>query len=80
MKIDEETVNKLKNLNEEQLRAAIADIADALGATPAQKRRAMNNCGTVRNQLLRKDGAELSRQLSKMTSEQQSEILARLKR
>lgn len=38
MEINKETLDKIKALDEEQLRAAIGDIADALGATPAAEK------------------------------------------
>ena len=52
MEINKETLDKIKALDEEQLRAAIGDIADALGATPQQKRRAQNNSGMIRKKIL----------------------------
>ena len=35
MEINKETMDKLKGLSNEQLRFAIGEIADALGASPA---------------------------------------------
>ena len=77
MEINKETLDKIKALDEEQLRAAIGDIADALGATPQQKRRAQNNSGMIRKKILSANGREL--QLGKMTPGQREEIARKLK-
>lgn len=79
MEINKETLDKIKALDENQLRAAIGDIADALGATPQQKRRAQSNCGMIKKRILSANGRELQRQLGKMTPEQRNEIARRLK-
>ena len=51
MQIRKEDIDKLKALNDTQLRDAIGQIADALGANPSQKRRAQNNVGYIRRKL-----------------------------
>lgn len=60
MEINKETLDKIKALDEEQLRAAIGDIADALGATPQQKRRQQNNSGMIRKKILSANGGSFS--------------------
>lgn len=79
MEINRETLDKIRALDEEQLRAAIGDIADALGATPQQKRRAQSNSGAIRKKILTTNGRELQRQLGKISPEQRDEITRKLK-
>ncbi len=79
MEINKETLNKIKALDDEQLKAAIGDIADALGATPQQKRRAQNNSKLIKKKILTSNENELRRQINKITPEQQNEIARKLK-
>lgn len=79
MEINKETLNKIKALDDEQLKAAIGDIADALGATPQQKRRAQNNSKQIKKKILTSNENELRRQINKITPEQQNEIARKLK-
>ena len=79
MEINKETVDKLKSLNNEQLRYAIGEIADALGASPAQKRMAQNNAGMLRRKFSGMSEGELKKQFSKIDDEKQRELLRKLK-
>ncbi len=79
MDINKETLNKVLGMNDEQLRAAIGEIADALGASPSQKRRAQNNTQMIRKKIQNSNENELKRQLGKISEEKQSEILKKLK-
>lgn len=77
--LPKDALNKLKHLNDEQLRAAIGDIADALGAPPAQKRRMQNNANLIRRKLLGSSEAELMHHLSRLAPDKQQELLRKLK-
>lgn len=79
MEINKDILSKIKSLDESQLRKAIEDVADALGATPQQKRRALNNTKAIRRKINSADENELKRQMSKMTQEQREEVMKKLK-
>ena len=79
MEINKETVDKLKSLNNEQLRYAIGEIADALGASPAQKRMAQNNAGLIRRKFSGMSENDLKKQFSKIDPEKQQELVRKLK-
>ncbi len=79
MEINKETVDKLKGLSNEQLRFAIGEIADALGASPAQKRMAQNNAGMFRRKFSAMSEGELKKQFSKIDPEKQQELMRKLK-
>lgn len=73
-----DTLNKISQMNNEQLRTAIGEIADALGASPSQKRRAQNNAGLLRRKVLNASESELQRYLSQVTPEKQAELKKKL--
>ncbi len=79
MEINKETIEKIRGLDEEQLRAAIAEVADALGATPQQKRRALNNAKLIRKKIMTSNENELRRQIGKISPEQRDEIARKLR-
>ena len=79
MEITKETMDKLKNLSPDQLRIAIGEIADAIGASPAQKRMAQNHAGLIRRKFAAMSETELQQQLKGMSPEKQQELLKKLK-
>ncbi len=79
MEINKDILSKIKSLDDNQLRKAIEDVADALGATPQQKRRALNNTRAIKRKINSADENELKRQMSKMTQEQRDEVMKKLK-
>lgn len=79
MELNEDMLHKLKQLDDEQLRSVIAEVADALGASPSQKRRALNNAGFIRRKLGTSSGMDLSRQLDKLDPQTQNELLRKIK-
>ncbi len=79
MEINQETMDKLKSLNQEQLRYAIGEIADALGASPSQKRMAQNNAGFIRRKISGASASELQKQLAKLDPAKQKELAEKLK-
>ena len=52
MNIDKDTMNKLGTLPSDQLKEAISVIADSVGATPLQKKMAVNNASLIRKKLM----------------------------
>ncbi|MBE6621527.1 MAG: hypothetical protein E7630_01095 [Ruminococcaceae bacterium] len=79
MEINKETVDKLKNLSPDQLRYAIGEIADALGASQSQKRMAQNHAALIRRKFAAMSESELQNQLKGITPEKQKELLSKLK-
>jgi len=79
MEINKEAMDKLKSLNNEQLRLAIGEIADALGASPAQKRMAQNNAGMLRRKFSAMSESDLKKQFAKIDAEKQQELMRKLK-
>ena len=79
MEVTKESLDKLKNMNEEQLRAAIGAIADALGASPSQKRMALGHTGLIRRKLARASEKDLKEQLSRLDPEKQRLLAEKLK-
>ena len=79
MEINNQTLAKLKSLDETQLREAISDIADALGATPAQKRRALNNTRNIKRRIMGATENDLKSIVGKIDESQQEQIARKLK-
>lgn len=79
MEISKETLEKLKSLSDEQLKSAIGDIADALGATPRQKQKAQNNSRMIKKKLAMAREGDILKHFGKISPEQQNEILRKLR-
>lgn len=79
MEINKDTLAKLKSLDEAQLREAIGDIADALGASPAQKRRALNNTRNIKHRIMGATENDLKNIVGKIDQSQQEQIARKLK-
>ncbi len=79
MEINKETIEKLRSLSDEQLRSAIGDIADALGATPRQKQKAQNNSRMIKKKLVTSRDGDILKLFGNISPEQQSEILRKLR-
>ncbi len=80
MEIRKEDIERFKSLSDIQLREAIGQVADALGANPAQKRRAQNNVGYIRRKIGDGKNNEIMRQLESLPPEVRADILNRIKR
>ena len=79
MNIDKETMNKLGNLSSDQLKEAISVIADSVGATPLQKKMAVNNASLIRKKLMNMSENELRGYLSKLPPEKLGELEKKIK-
>ena len=79
MEIKKDSLDKLRMMSDEQLKKAIGDIADALGAGPQQKKKMMNNSGFIKKKLASSSEKDISKLLGKLPPEKQSELLRKLK-
>ena len=79
MEVTKETLDRLKSLSDDQLREAIGSIADAFGASPAQKKLALNHTGLIRRKLSGASEKEVNRQLSRLDPEKQRILSEKLK-
>ncbi len=78
MEIRKEDIERFKSMNDSQLREAIGKVADALGASPQQKRRAQNNVGYIRRKIGDGKNNEIMRQLDSLSPEVRADILNKL--
>ena len=74
MEISQDMINKITSLNDAELKRAIGQIADALGASQAQKRMAQNNAGFVKRKINTMSKSEMDAFLSKIPPEKASEL------
>jgi hypothetical protein len=79
MEINQDTLEKLKQLDRAQLQTAIGQLADALGASPAQKRMALNHAGLIRRKLSGMSAAELQKHLAGLDPDQRQALAKTLK-
>lgn len=79
MEINQDMIGKITSLSNDQLRDAIAQVADALGATPAQKRMAVNNAGLIKRKMSNMSEQEMLKYLSKVSPDKQEELRRKLK-
>ncbi len=79
MEIKKDGLDKLKMMTDDQLRSAIGDIADALGASPQQKKRIMNSSGMIKKKLVNSNEKDINKLFSKLPPEKQSELARKLK-
>ena len=78
MEITKDMLNKLSGMSDEQLKGAIAEIAEALGASPSQKRMAINNAGLLRRKVQNFSEKDLQRYFSRVSPEKQAELKKKL--
>ncbi len=78
MEISQDMINKLSAMNSEQLKKAIGEVADALGASPMQKRMAQNNAGLIKNKISRMSKSEMNTYLSKLSPDKAAELKNKL--
>lgn len=78
MEISQDMINKLSSMNSEQLKKAIGEIADALGASPMQKRMAQNNAGLIKSKISRMSKNEMNAYLSKLPPDKAAELKSKL--
>lgn len=78
MEISQDMINKLTSMNSEQLKKAIGEVADALGASPMQKKMAQSNAGLIKNKISRMSKAEMNSYLSKLPPDKASDLKRKL--
>lgn len=74
MEISRDMINKITSLNDAELKKAIGQIADALGASQSQKRMAQNNAGLIKRKINTMSKSEMEAFLSKVPPEKASEL------
>ena len=74
MEISQDMINKIAALNEAELKKAIGQIADALGASQSQKRMAVNNAGFIKRKINTMSKKEMQTFLSKVSPEKAEEL------
>ncbi len=79
MEINKNTLNKISSMSNEQLKEVIAQLSDALGASPMQKRIAMNNASMIKRKLMGMSEKELQSYLSKIPQSKKEELEKKIK-
>ncbi len=74
MELSQDMINKITALNDAELKKAIGQIADALGASPSQKRMAQNNSGFIKRKINTMSKSEMQTFLSKVSPEKADEL------
>ncbi len=74
MEISQDMINKIAALNDAELKKAIGQIAEALGASPSQKRMAVNNSGFIKRKINTMSKNEMQTFLSKVSPEKAEEL------
>lgn len=74
MEISQDMINKITALNDAELKKAIGQIADALGASQSQKRMAQNNAGFIKRKINTMSKSEMQTFLSKVSPEKAEEL------
>jgi adenine C2-methylase RlmN of 23S rRNA A2503 and tRNA A37 len=74
MEISQEMINKITAMNEAELKKAIGQIADALGASQSQKRMAVNNAGFIKRKINKMSKNEMQAFVSKVPPEKAEEL------
>jgi hypothetical protein len=74
MNVDKNTLNKIGSMPSDQLKEAIAVIADSLGATPMQKKMAVANASLLRKKLMNMSESEIRSYLNKVPPEKLGEL------
>lgn len=79
MEIDRDLLKKLSEADDETLRAAVKDIAAALGADERQTARAVQNIGRYKHKLTKMSDGDIKRAIDKVSPEKLDEIMKNLK-
>lgn len=79
MEINKKTLNKISSMSNEQLKEVIAQLSDALGANPLQKRMAINNASTIKRKLMGMSEKELQSYLNKIPQAKKEELEKKMK-
>jgi hypothetical protein len=74
MELTQDMINKIAALNDAELKKAIGQIADALGASQSQKRMAQNNSGFIKRKINTMSKGEMQTFLSKVSPEKAEEL------
>ena len=79
MEINKDTLNKIGSMSNEQLKGVIAQISDAFGASPIQKKMALNNASLIKRKLMGMSEKELKNYLSKIPQAKKEELEKKIK-
>ena len=74
MEISQDMINKITAMNDAELKKAIGQIADALGASQSQKRMAVNNAGFIKRKINKMSKSEMETFVSKVPPEKAEEL------
>ncbi len=74
MEISQDMIRKITSMSDDELKKAIGEIADALGASGTQKRMAMSNAGFIKRKISKMSKAEMEAFISKMPPEKAQEL------
>ena len=74
MEISQDMINKITAMNDAELKKAIGQIAEALGASQSQKRMAQNNAGFIKRKIGTMSKSEMQAFLSKVSPEKADEL------
>lgn len=74
MEISQDMINKITAMNDAELKKAIGQIAEALGASQSQKRMAVNNAGFIKRKIGTMSKSEMQTFLSKVSPEKAEEL------
>ena len=66
MKIDNETLKKVRSLDDEALKEAINVVADITGADPKSRKKALSNIKTVRKRINNATEKDIDRTIQKI--------------
>lgn len=78
MELDKDLIRKLQNTDDETLRGAVKQIAEALGASERQAANAARNIGKFKKQLGKMSDAELKEAIDRVGEDKANEILRQL--
>ena len=79
MEINKDTLNKIGSMSNEQLKDVISQITDALGASPIQKKMALNNMSLIKRKLMGMSEAEIRSYLNKIPQSKKEELEKKIK-
>ena len=79
METNNDILKRISSLSPEQFKEAISSVADALGASPMQKKLALNNASLIKKKMSGMSQAEMEKFLSKVSPAQKEELLKKLR-
>ena len=75
-----EILEKLKNLDDDGLRAIINEVAGAMGMNEGMRRAALSHTGMIRRRLNKASREDLEKAIGMVGKEKAEEIIGKLKR